>query len=104
MVKRTSKALSTPVDDGDRKLLADVKQVGWHVIKVAGDDEGPAFAYSIGLFHSFQHPEIVTFGLDVTDMHRMINAIGEAVRGNGTFTDGPGSQLEKSPRPIAGRA
>jgi hypothetical protein len=79
MAKRSSKAFPTPEGAGDRKLLADVKKFGWHVIKVAADDEGPAFAYSIGLYHSLQHPEIVTFGLDVTDMHRMINSIGEAV-------------------------
>jgi hypothetical protein len=88
MVKWSSKALPTPEGAGDRKLFADVKKFGWHVIKVAPDDEGPAFAYSIGIYHSFQHPEIVIFGLDVTDMHRMINAIGEAIRSGSRFSDG----------------
>jgi hypothetical protein len=37
MAKRSSKALPTPDGAGDRKLLADVKQFGWHVIKVAAD-------------------------------------------------------------------
>jgi hypothetical protein len=87
MAQKKPKTFPTPEGAGDRKLLADVKQFGWHVIKVATDDEGPAFAYSIGMYHSFEHPEIVTFGLDVTDMHRMINAIGEAVRSGSRFSD-----------------
>lgn len=36
-----SKALPAPQDEGDRKLLADVAQVGWHVVKVPGDDDTP---------------------------------------------------------------
>jgi hypothetical protein len=52
------------------------------------DDEGPAFAYSIGLFKSFGHPEVIVFGLDVDLMHRMINLIGEEVRQGRRFADG----------------
>ncbi len=69
--------LPTPTDDIDRKLLADIKEYGWHVIAVPEDEEGPAFAYSIGLFHSLQHAEVIVFGLDVRLMHEMINRIGE---------------------------
>ena len=52
------------------------------------DDEGPSFAYSIGLFRSFGHPEIIVFGLGLDLMHRMINLIGEEVRRGRRFADG----------------
>src|SRR5262249_51866153 len=69
----------------DRKLLADVKRHGWHVIGVEEDQEGPAFAYSIGLYRSFRHPEVIVFGLAVPALHRIINAVGEQIRGGERF-------------------
>ncbi|OAI48434.1 hypothetical protein AYO44_06885 [Planctomycetaceae bacterium SCGC AG-212-F19] len=77
--------LPVPQDDRDRKLLADVQRHGWHVLGVESDDEGPGFAYSIGLFHTFRHPEIIVFGLAVKVMHPIINAIGELVRKGSQF-------------------
>jgi hypothetical protein len=74
-------------DDIERKLVSDIEEFGWHVIKIFEDDEGPAFAYSIGLFKNFSHPEIIVFGLDVNLMHRMINLVGEEVRQGRRFAD-----------------
>lgn len=50
-------------DEHERKALADVQQHGWHVLKVMEDNEGPAFAYTVGLYHSFGHPELIVVGL-----------------------------------------
>jgi hypothetical protein len=75
-------------EDRERKLLADIEEYGWHVVLIPEDDEGPAFAYSIGLFKTFGHPEVVVFGLDLDVMHQMINLIGEEVRRGRHFSDG----------------
>lgn len=75
-------------EDRERKLVSDIEEVGWHVIMVPEDDEGPSFAYSIGLFHTFGHPEIIIFGLDLDLSHQMINLIGEEVRQGHRFADG----------------
>jgi hypothetical protein len=69
-----------PQDESEAKLLADVKDPGWHVIGVTEDDEGPGFAYTIGLLHSYRHPEIIIFGLDVPILWRIVNVIGEKVK------------------------
>lgn len=58
--------MPTPADDNDQKLLDDVQGHGWHVIGVEADNEGPAFAYSIGLYQTFGHPEVVVFGLSIS--------------------------------------
>ena len=47
-----------PEDDYDRKLLADIKSHGWHLIGIDDDDEGPAYVFSVGMFHTLGHPEI----------------------------------------------
>ena len=43
----------------DAKLLADVEEYGWHVVKILDTQGTPAWAYSIGLYENFHHPEIM---------------------------------------------
>jgi hypothetical protein len=85
-----------PADEHDRKLLADVERVGWHVIGVEEDEKGPGFAYSIGMHRSLDHAEIILVGLNVPVMHRLINIIGEQIRSGCRFEhlDESGDVLE----------
>ena len=64
----------------DRKVITDVEEFGWHVAMIPEDDGGAGFAFSIGLYKNFNHPEIVIIGLGIETMHGMINVIGEEVR------------------------
>ena len=73
---------------GDAQMRADIATYGWHVIKVPEDDEGPAFAFTIGLFKRFEHPELLIFGLPLETMHQMLNTAGEAVRAGQAYTAG----------------
>lgn len=57
------------------------------MIKVAEDEDGPGFAYSVGLFQSFGHPEIIIFGLSLELMHRLINDLGQMIRAGERFDD-----------------
>jgi hypothetical protein len=70
---------------GDAQMRADIATHGWHVIKVFEDAEGPGFAFTIGLYKRFAHPELVVFGLPLETMHLMLNAAGEAIRAGQTF-------------------
>lgn len=47
---------------------------------VPEDDRGPGFAYSIGLFHTFNHPEVLISGVDFKNGTNIINHIGAFVR------------------------
>jgi hypothetical protein len=67
-------------DLDEAELAAKVEQYGWYVMLVPKDDEGPGFAYSIGLHKNFDHPEIIIFGLDLKVMWAMINEIGAQVK------------------------
>jgi hypothetical protein len=68
------------LDPGDRKLLDDIDAHGWQVVCVLGDELRPPFAYSVGIFQTLKHPEIIVVGMDHKLMHRMINEIGAWVR------------------------
>jgi hypothetical protein len=70
----------TPQDKGEAKLLANVKDPGWHVMGVMESEAAPAFAYTIGLYYNYRHPEIIAFGLDVQLLWQIINVIGDKVK------------------------
>lgn len=76
------------MDEGDKKLLNDIEVYGWHVIKVLEDEEGPGFGYSVGLYHTFNHPEILIIGLKLNLTHSIINDIGERIRRGERFIKG----------------
>src|SRR5262245_58366688 len=77
--------LPVPEDDRDHKLLADIARVGWAVLAITEDDDGPGYAFSVGLFHTLGHPEIVLMGLRPETAQRLINLMGEAIRGGQRF-------------------
>jgi hypothetical protein len=77
-----------PTDEHERKTIDDVQNHGWHVVKVMEDSEGPGFAYTVGLGHSFNHPELIVVGLPLDVAHDVLNHVGEKIRGGARFADG----------------
>ena len=77
-----------PKDEHERKALADVRNHGWHVLKVMEDNEGPAFAYTVGLYHSFGHPELIVVGLPLDVGHSVLNIAGESIRRGNRYLAG----------------
>ncbi len=77
-------------DESDRKLISDVQRVGWHVVGIAADadEEVPDYAFSVGLFHSFDHPEIAIYGLSHDTAMQLINIMGEAIANGSRFSHG----------------
>jgi hypothetical protein len=72
----------------EQRVIDDVKRYGWHVVGVEDDDEGPGFAYSIGIQQTLDHPEIIVFGLkNAKTMMQVINVIGDEVRKGERFED-----------------
>ena len=88
---------------GDRtdRVRDDIAEFGWHVIMVPADDEGPSFAYSIGLFRTYGHPEVIVFGLPLATMHSILNTIGEEVRRGRRFDAGDRSDEILEGQPVA---
>jgi hypothetical protein len=101
-------------DAGDRRAIDGVLAHGWQVMLVsdevacscpdhdehdhdhAGDedrgDQGPAFAYTLGLGHRAGHPELVMSGLPPSLMHRALNSVAERVMAGRRLR--PGDLLE----------
>lgn len=69
----------------EAQIKRDVKEYGWHVGVIEANTATPAFAYTIGLWENFKHPEIICFGLPIKTMHLILNDAGEWVRGGKTI-------------------
>ena len=54
-----------PTSDADRTILRNIDTYGCDVVLVPPEEETAGWAFSVGLFHSYQHPEIVVFGLPI---------------------------------------
>ena len=71
------------MDSRTKALKADIAAHGWIVMKIEEDASGPGFAYSIGLYGAFGHPEVIIVGLPTDVAHQLINDLGRAVRDEG---------------------
>ncbi|WP_405647367.1 DUF4262 domain-containing protein [Streptomyces uncialis] len=72
----------------DLRTLEHVLGHGWSVVMVPPDEEGPGFAYTIGLWHSFRTPEVAMFGLDIHVMRTCLNTLGQRAAQGRTLSDG----------------
>ena len=77
------------LDQEDARIASVIRQHGWAIEYIGGgvcsapgcddgDDGGPPFAYTVGLF-GLRHPELLVFGLDAHDSCGLLNSIGERV-------------------------
>lgn len=74
--------------DGMEDIVRDnVENYACHVMNVPADDEGPAFAYSIGLTRSFGQPELICFGLRDNTMQAMINTLRDRMSNGEVFSN-----------------
>lgn len=64
------------------KVRKDVEVFGWHLLLVTGDAGEPSFLFTIGLWESYQHPEIVLFvpSHDPQEMAGNLQVVVEHVR------------------------
>ncbi|MEN9866545.1 MAG: hypothetical protein RL748_2135 [Pseudomonadota bacterium] len=77
--------LPAPEDQVDQKLLADIDKFGWHVIGIEGGDDSPGFAFSIGFYYQYQHPEMLIMGLPNDTAHTILASIHEMLAAGGSI-------------------
>lgn len=73
--------------------INNIEKFGHQVTLVYGTDYSPTFAYSIGLYHTYKHPEVICFGLPGDLAHAIINDIailikdGEKIEASKNYTN-----------------
>ena len=69
----------------ETNIKNDVEKHGWTVCLFEADTATPAFAYTVGLWENFKHPEIIAFGLPSDTMHAILNDAGDIVKAGNTL-------------------
>ena len=64
----------------DERTDSNIEKYGLTVIILEATDYLPAFAYSIGLWKTYKHPEIICFGLTTKTLHALINDVAKLVK------------------------
>lgn len=62
-----------------------IDQYGCFIVQVPADDYLPGFAYTIGLYQRFNHPEIICFGLSLQVMADLLNHACEQIKNGLSF-------------------
>jgi hypothetical protein len=60
-------------------LVGRVARRGWSVESVPPEGRRPAYAYTVGLWHSFSHAEVSVFGRDEAEMARWLERVAGEV-------------------------
>ncbi len=83
--------MTTPEEEMERHVRADIDRYGWHVAKIEGDDRVPPWAFTIGLGDTFGHPEVLAAGMQLAQLHAVLNRVGDLLRAGNRFE--PGQQV-----------
>lgn len=76
------------LDEGDVRLLEATRLFGFMVFRIGADDEGPGLAFTVGLAHRFDHPELVCFGADADVLGELVRDLANQVAEGMCFEDG----------------
>jgi hypothetical protein len=68
-----------------QKLNSAVVSRGWSI--VTERESSPPYAYTVGLFENFLHPEILIFGTEMDHLCWLLNQFSEAIKIGATFQD-----------------
>ena len=69
-----------------KKIRADVKKYGCHFGLLQADNYMPAYAYSIGFYKTWKHPEIICFGLPLNTLTFILNEAQRQIQAGVVFT------------------
>jgi hypothetical protein len=69
----------------DEMVLSKIKKGGWGVIACPEEKDSPPFAFTIGLFEKFGHPEIILFGMDSRESAKALNFMGARIQDGEVF-------------------
>jgi len=85
-------------DQEDARIKTVIRRHGWAIEYIGGgccsvpgcdggDDDGPPFAYTVGIF-GLGHPELLVFGLDPGATARLLNSLGDRIRADESLIPG----------------
>jgi hypothetical protein len=69
-------------DHGERKVISDIAEYGWHSVNVLEDDGHPPWTFTIGLYETWNHPELIIIGRSRATAHHILNTVATGLEDN----------------------
>jgi len=65
-------------DKNEQKILDNIAEFGWHCTHILAEAEYVEYSFTVGLFQSYGHPELIIFGLPSRVAHDVLSIAAEA--------------------------
>jgi hypothetical protein len=67
-------------DKNEQRVIDDIAEYGWHCVGILADGQHVQYSFTIGLFHSYSHPELIIFGLPAEVSHQILAIAANAAK------------------------
>lgn len=64
----------------EQKVIDDIAQYGWHCVNIMAEGEHVEYSFTVGLFQSYGHPELIIFGLPSNVSHQILAIAADAAK------------------------
>jgi hypothetical protein len=71
-----------PADDLERQAMANINEFGWHAMNVIEGEGHPPWSFSIGLYETWSHPELIVIGRSRATAYKMLNTLATDIEMN----------------------
>lgn len=72
----------------EKRAIENIRKFGWHIVNVFGDEHSIEFSYTIGLYKTFDVPELFLSGLNGNIASTVLNNIGDQISNGLRITPG----------------
>lgn len=80
-------------DEPERRAIEDVTKFGIHILQVFNEDlSTPCFSYTVGLWHTHRHPEVILFGLKDDLCRSVLNDLNREIGKGRSFAAGSSAE------------
>ena len=67
-------------DESEQKVIDDIADFGWHCVHIIAEEDLPEYSFTVGLFQTYKHPELIIFGLPSKVSHQILGIVADAVK------------------------
>ena len=67
-------------DKSEQKVIDDIATYGWHCVSIHPEGDDVGYAFTVGLFQSYGHPELIIFGLSPKVAHQILAIAADAAK------------------------
>jgi hypothetical protein len=82
-------------DDLERQVIHNIAEYGWHAVNIVEDNGCPPWTFTIGLYETWEHPELIIIGRSRATSHAMLKVVADDIEANDppNLTDPNGSLI-----------